>query len=266
MREELRRVIRTETCMWCGGTDMSGEDVIPRWIGRSLRKVVPPGEDVWLLVDHKKPDDEDATLIHRRKIGAPSGPKRKVVCDDCNRGWMKRLEDDVKPVIENMILGSIPSDGISLSDADLDTVRRWITKTSLINYFVSQSPPCDPSVYNSFYESQAPSPYSRMWLMAHFPEQGELMKLWPTPLGRHASNGGPQMILFTAYIGWFAFQFVTDVQVESLTRPSGRNVPDPVIFEIWPNVENRTWPPETALNSEGVEMVAENKIGPPRQR
>ena len=258
-------MIRTKACIWCGRTNMSDEDVIPRWIGRTLRKVIPLGEQVWLSLDHKQLEDEESTHIHHRKLGAASGPPRKVVCDTCNRGWMKKLEDAVKPIIEDMIHGKVPGDGILLSDVELDIVRRWITKTSLVNYFVSSAPGCDPSVYHSFYKTQTPSPCSRIWLMAHYPEWGELMKLWPTPLGRHRTNGGPKMILFTAYIGWFAFQFVIDVQIESLNIPSGRNFPDPVIFEIWPTVEGRTWTPETALNSEGVEMIADNKIKPPQK-
>ncbi len=244
---------------------MSSEDVIPRWIGRTLKKVVPPGEQLWLAVHHKMPNDENESLSHRRKIGAASGPGRQIVCDTCNRGWMKSLEDDVKPVIQNMILGKVPEGGISLSESDIDVICRWVTKTSLVNYFVGSAPACDPGIYRAFYKVQEPSPYSRIWLMAHSPDWGELMKLWPTPLGRHRSNGGPQFILFTAYIGWFAFQLVMDVQVESPTLPSGRNAPDPVCFELWPTVERRSWPPDMAMKSEAIEYFAENKIGPQTQ-
>ena len=256
-------MIRTKACIWCGGTKMSGEDVIPRWIGRTLKKMVPSGEQLWLSVDHKMPQVETSTHKYHRKIGAASGPARHVVCDTCNRGWMKALEDAVKPVIENMILGKVPEAGLTLSDSDIDIICRWVTKTSLINYFVNEAPDCDPSVYHDFYRSPKASPNSRIWLMSHFPDSRELMKLWPTPLGRHRSNGGPRFILFTAYIGWFAFQFVIDVQIESLTLPGGRNLPDPVCFEIWPIIERRTWPPDKAMKLDAMEYFAENKVGPP---
>ena len=225
--------------------------------------MVPPGEQMWLSVDYKTPQDERPSHQHHRKIGAPSGPSRRVVCDTCNRGWMKGLEDAVKPVIEDMILGKIPSNRFSLSDSDIDIICRWVTKTSLINYFVGQAPNCDLGIYHDIYKTQKPSPYSRIWLMSHYPDWGELMKLWPTPLGRHDSNGGPRYILFTAYIGWFAFQLVMDVQIESLALPAGRNGPDPVCFQIWPDVERRIWPPDMAMKSEAIEYFSENKVGPP---
>jgi hypothetical protein len=225
--------------------------------------MVPPGEQLWLSVDYKTPQDENPTHVHHRKIGAASGPARHVVCDTCNRGWMKALEDAVKPVIEKMILGKVTDGGFPISDGDIDIICRWVTKTSLINYFVGEAPGCDPDVYHAFYKSQKTSPHSRIWLMSHYPDLGELMKLWPTPLGRHRSNGGPQYILFTAYIGWFAFQFVMDVQIESPFLPSGRNRPDPVCFEIWPTIERRTWPPDKAMKSDAMEYFAENKIKPP---
>lgn len=48
--------------------------------------------------------------------------KFRVVCKDCNNGWMSRLEESVKPMFIRMIQG----EKLSLQKSDQELLSRWI--------------------------------------------------------------------------------------------------------------------------------------------
>ena len=54
----------------------------------------------------------------------------KKVCEDCNNGWMSKLEESAKPLIVALIKESRQLD--SLLDDERRTLARWAAKTAIV--------------------------------------------------------------------------------------------------------------------------------------
>jgi hypothetical protein len=117
-------------CIFCPHEgELTVEDALPKWIGRAFarRSPEPPGD--WTTSRVRiRPGQPDQ--VHTKKVGNPSVYKLPVVCRECNGGWMKALEDEVKPFLEGMIFGD--SQGIELSRDQEHALAVWATKTAIL--------------------------------------------------------------------------------------------------------------------------------------
>jgi hypothetical protein len=128
-------------CYFCGRTPLTGEDFLPRWIGKLF------------LVKGRRYG------ITKADYGAPSIVKRgqrkpefpfKVVCETCNNDWMSTIENDVKSVLEPIIVKSAPSGHIS--EDQQRRLANWITLRAMIAEAASMGGlPCyDQSARDAF--------------------------------------------------------------------------------------------------------------------
>ena len=92
-------------CIFCGKPGRTLEHVWPKWLRKQLghdpqatnyisRNLI---DVVSGTVDHKKYEKERQGDFLTRKVG--------VACAGCNSGWMSRLEERTKPVLEALIHG-----------------------------------------------------------------------------------------------------------------------------------------------------------------
>lgn len=108
----------TITCILCGQRKPgSMEDVIPRWV----RKHLGITGDVTTRVGDNGQQRVDPLL---------SVLLRRVVCEDCNNGWMSQLEEKVKPFLGPMLLNEWVPDGV----ASLLLLARDLLVDSYFNY------------------------------------------------------------------------------------------------------------------------------------
>ncbi|HTS38766.1 MAG TPA: hypothetical protein VMH04_24040 [Candidatus Solibacter sp.] len=82
-----------EQCAFCPNTaNLTGEHIWSRWIGDLI--------DInKFLITQKLPDGR-VFKYPKKKLNI----KAKVVCGDCNSGWMSDLENNTKPFLQDMIL------------------------------------------------------------------------------------------------------------------------------------------------------------------
>src|SRR5688572_16540345 len=112
---------RNGVCLMCGdwGT-LTVEDALPKWIGRAFADRQPnPG--IWTR--HRiigRPGQPEHR--HSRPVGNPSAYKLPLICDRCNGGWMRELENEVKPFLEPMIFGEFGPDEMSLDTTQMDAL------------------------------------------------------------------------------------------------------------------------------------------------
>jgi hypothetical protein len=122
--------------------------VIAKWIGKALQQLVPPHEnDIHDIAPAMPMDINDpiaAADFKFKKIGRANGPKRFVVCPACNGGWMSTLENRAKPVMTPLILGTVVSKGTELTDASINTINTWMTKTTILLDCTEGTPPAIP--------------------------------------------------------------------------------------------------------------------------
>lgn len=130
-------------CTFCGDLDVpsSEEDAIPRWIvkkmGWAARQHHPDLAPEF--VEHTYVDQEsfEADIsdqaIGTRSVGKnvrgaiPVCDKLPNVCETCNRGWMSRLENSTKQIIEGFFFGREKV----IDPVDMFTLATWICKTCL---------------------------------------------------------------------------------------------------------------------------------------
>lgn len=94
--------------------------MFPKWLNEVI-----PGQ-VGRLLDVQ----EKHTGIRPREWLRPGPAKETVgtVCEDCNTGWMSRLEDCARAVLSPLIRGETAE----LRNAELVLVATWATKTAIV--------------------------------------------------------------------------------------------------------------------------------------
>lgn len=108
------------SCIFCGKKgNKSKEHLWPEWMHEYLPSV---GDGSHVRESNsfqwKQPIDE----MMLKRQGHLFTTKFRVVCKDCNSGWMSRLEESVKPIFLKMIKG----EKLSLHKSDQELLSRWI--------------------------------------------------------------------------------------------------------------------------------------------
>lgn len=117
--------------MFCGGSPLTAEHVIPQWISRR-HAVYDPS---W--VRHRphvlqRTEVEGHDLVSRPEIRKQAVPpaemKVRAVCGPCNNGWLSSLEDRAAAPLGLLIDGA----GRSIKAADVLHVAAWAAKTAMM--------------------------------------------------------------------------------------------------------------------------------------
>lgn len=114
--------------MFCGGTPLTREHVLPRW----LRKHLEYAEQTAVWTTGATGELESSSLL-------PIVPGERVVrrvCATCNNGWMSALETDAEAVLTPLLRGRS-----SLTRHQALRVSRWIYKTALVEQLLIQGGP-----------------------------------------------------------------------------------------------------------------------------
>jgi hypothetical protein len=107
----------------------------------------------------------ETIAFRRERQGAANTLKIKVVCTDCNNGWMSALETAVKPVLIPLMTDGL----ITLNSAAKITLVEWITLKMLVAEHVEHpGVPADPifeqPVRTDFMKSRAIPEGIRIWI------------------------------------------------------------------------------------------------------
>lgn len=142
------------TCWFCGAPGpLTREHVVPLWMVNALT-----GQG---LLDHAYAEPGATVPTHTWSHVAPDF-KVKVVCGDCNNGWMSKLERDARPIVTSLMSGS-PT---IIDPADAARLGRWGAKTALL--FQALEPTASRVVPRDRYDAlrQAPivPPTLRVWI------------------------------------------------------------------------------------------------------
>lgn len=108
-------------CLWCKNTNLTREHLLPGW----MRRIVDPQVHERTVTSWQPGFTERSILV---KQGTPFTIRPRIVCQDCNGGWMSRLEERCKPFLEPMIRGSRHE----LDRHDCRTIASWAAKTAYV--------------------------------------------------------------------------------------------------------------------------------------
>jgi hypothetical protein len=190
----------------------------------------------------------------------PSLPLKRL-CKACNNGWMSRLENEVKPVIE-----SILDDKLEAIDALAQLIlARWAVKTAMVIEAVDTDRPWFYSeTERSFMRDTQTIPQrTSVWIakcVLH-PNIYSAAKDLQTSL----DNSGVRAFATTMAFGSFAFQVVsikTPAEIPATTGVTYDVSDGPwnqTLVQVWPESEKPlVWPPPYGLEGElGLEALTE---------
>ena len=231
-------------CAFCQRTrvKMSPEHVLPKW----LSKAGAPGGYYQMVRNGKTFRSPLMEVITKR------------ICEDCNTGWLSRIETGAAPVFRSL-LGQ---------PARIDQIRRWIiarwfSKTILTAQLGltdrSDGGILHPKDYDTFYHHAQPFENQFTFLCAY---QGALAPIrFEIDSPDESTNRGIR--------AWFNFHhivlmaaFMTMEQPSALRLPTGFNQAAHV---IWPTQRGLfgsgdptlalTWPPPQVLNETTIDTV-----------
>lgn len=102
-----------------------------------------------------------------QRVGGIGVGTVKAVCrDTCNNGWMKRLEDRTKPILQRIILKDDPVD---LSQDDQETLATWAFKTATMLTIKYSKLPSE-TLRRPLFDHQRPPPTAIVWMARVNPE------------------------------------------------------------------------------------------------
>jgi hypothetical protein len=226
-------------------------------------------EDAWPLWLMKRfPSSEKARTygeIGVRNLGSWPTPKPRLrvkrLCKDCNNGWMSRLENEAKPVLE-----SILDDKLKTIDASAQlTIARWAVKTAMVLETVDSNRPWFylENERLLMHAAQAIPQRTSVWIakcIVH-PNIYSAAKDHRTSLG----DDGVHAFATTLAFGSLALQVVSiktpaEIPANVAVKYDVSDGPwDQTLIQVWPPSQNPlVWPQQYGLAHElGLEALTE---------
>lgn len=113
-------------CIFCQGTGMSKEHFWPDWLRNHIYTSI---NDKHTSEFHISEGKNPSVLTRKdERSGHLITKKFRVVCVECNTGWMSKLEEKMKPII----LDIINSKTVSLDKTKLEELSRWIVMKVIV--------------------------------------------------------------------------------------------------------------------------------------
>jgi hypothetical protein len=242
------RMVNMAICVFCGSqATLTREHVLPQWV-RSL----PPGEGPFTI--RRVAETGKAVEYRCRGVDIVT----RVVCGDCNGGWMADLEATAMPLLSPMINGGQRS----MTPDEQRLVSRWAVKTAIMFLYATQPRfGVSPQHRACLFEGKLP-PNTGIWL-ARYRADPPAYNSWirarviemRQPSQPEATHAGQSVTLTLGYYvqqvlltppQWFgqSFTFTTPTALERRVLP----IPQEGVAQ---------WPPAAAVGTDELERNAD---------
>jgi len=149
-------------CIFCPGTHMSKEHFWSTWSNPMLPKF-----KVNAYVEEHLSHTRKTVLVKREirtRPGSASSKKLRVVCEDCNNGWMNQVEDLARPILEPLIAGH----STVLSHHQQRILAEWITmKTMVVEHETPKDAVIPRADREAFKNKRTIPNYITIWTAKH---------------------------------------------------------------------------------------------------
>lgn len=122
-----------KTCVFCGKEgSLSREHIWPDWLSKMyLRK----GDEKHTFGSRTHLDKDLVRDGTYERPGHLFSLRNRLVCQNCNNGWMSQVENEAKPIIVRMISG----EKHKLSRDQLDILSFWIAMKAVTAEFIEKA-------------------------------------------------------------------------------------------------------------------------------
>jgi hypothetical protein len=204
-------------------------------------------------------DGEAAELLESREYGGVLQRKFKprVVCRDCNTGWMSVLEGATKPILRPLILG----EERHLTREDQKILAAWVCLKNMVAEFSASKTKATEAVdFDRMHKERLPPARATVWLGQH---TGADWTMRYRHLGMHIMHGSVrpidperdppmngQVTTFTAGPVVFVLLTLPEGFIYGAPIPSGPFAAG--ISRIYPDPSPLDWPLGRALSNNDV--------------
>jgi hypothetical protein len=229
-------------CAFCNReAELTREHIWSDWIGRSF-----PKNRRYLMSTH------DAKGDVKTWEKSELNEKTRIVCSDCNNGWMSRLENSAKPLLENMILRGSP---LSIFPTGSYTVACFAFKNAVITDQMSKDRALfySESERKAFKEDLALPKDFHVWLATYPRHRGLFDGYYSEAPAQERDRfrlhvltyGAGYLVLQAVGFKWISRNQRRHRQAPNLVQgPTFQSVSAP----LWPsNGRSVMWPPENDL-------------------
>jgi hypothetical protein len=235
-------------CIFCQGRASTKEDVWPQWLTKRF-----PLSDISFMEAELAGHKLDTWRSKTAKL-----LRVRCVCENCNGGWMSRLEGQVRPVIESILDDRMKTVDVS-SQALIAT---WAVKTAITleaikpqnKWFYTNDQRRELRMVSAIPERTS------VWI-AKCVNQANLYSAAKDLLTTHGQNEVYAYVTTMAF-GSFAVQ-VASIKPH-MNLPKGTAITfdvsgepwEKVLIQVWPMPKLHWWPPITGLAGDlGIEAL-----------
>ena len=236
-RRDKRIPVRSVApCIFCGRFgDKSKEHIWSDWMAKLFPAEGIPSHHEVLHVHTRKSVHVSSTVLTRQ--GAAITKKLRVVCRACNHGWMKAVDEAVRPILTPLIKG----EPIVLNRDQQRMLAEWISlKMMVAEHNVPTEVVVRQADRDRFFADRTIPSYFRIWVISSNSEK------WRSRYIRHNATFGlpgtpmPTAKRNTQTIAWgvgrlFIFVAMTTADGLELTDFFGVH---PVVLKLFPYVGN----------------------------
>lgn len=137
---------KIKTCIFCGNTNLTREHLFADWMAVRFSKE---------KVMHEISSDRKSVKPWQGEIFSL---QPKVACKNCNEGWLSKLENRVKPLIEKM---AFEGKTTKLTTLDQESLSCWAQKTIIVHRYVApgtEMTTFPASLAQQIYRDKRPTP------------------------------------------------------------------------------------------------------------
>lgn len=154
--------MKPRNCTFCKGSGLSKEHFWPDWLRAYMNT---SASDMHITELHRSEGKVPATVDRRsERPGNVITKKFRVVCANCNNGWMSRLEESIKPFLVSVLEGKRHT----LDENGIAELARWIVMKVMVSEYAEDGTQLTPYPdRNRFRESQEIPSYFRIYMGKH---------------------------------------------------------------------------------------------------
>ncbi len=254
-------------CIFCGKQGkVTKEHVWPQWARDHLKF----DDDRYTAASVQRGQDKAEHPSARNGGGDPRFRTLRVVCRDCNSGWMGALQEAAKP----LLLAMIGNEPLRLTYDDQATLAAWATMTFMVaeNFFGDLIISPEPERYE-FRNSQRALPNWKVWIAryereawrAHYVRIPLPLKSPDAPATADGESGVLNSFAATFVFGNVLFQafmcpYVAFTDGLEIDDPEGR------IVQVWPPRAPVDWPTPQLSEAHAKRFVTMIADGSRRER
>lgn len=230
-------------CVFCGRPADTAEHVLPCW----LRSAVEADGQI------AKNRVRTERGLRRQWAALAFDTAVNSVCRECNNGWMSRLEESAKPLLQPMIVGG-PQHTFDPREQEL--LAKWAMKTGLMVSLTVGATKIPAAHFDYLFRSQRPPDNFRIWIARCSRGQPAVFYLFqPFHFEKRTSDGQTSRsdhYVFTLRLGELVLQgYGRD---RPLPRFDIEHEPShPFVTRIWPRRDQHVeWPPRETIGSDDL--------------